>query len=78
MNNPNDGGPAFPLQDWDQCIHSRRTDHGMSLRDYFAAAALQGILSNHEGYGAKTSQVASWSYAAADCMLAARDGKGEA
>lgn len=34
---PNDGGPAFPLQDWDPCIHARRCETGMSLRDYFAA-----------------------------------------
>lgn len=31
----NDGGPAFPIPDGD-C-------GGMSLRDYFAAAALMGI-----------------------------------
>jgi hypothetical protein len=46
---------------------------GMTLRDYFAAAALQGGLSNnrpaadHEGW-------ARWSYRVADAMLAAREG----
>lgn len=40
----NDGGPAFPLQDWDEVIHSRRMETGMSLRDYFAAAALHGCI----------------------------------
>jgi len=40
----NDGGPAFPLQDWDEIIHSRRIEIGMSLRDYFAAAALPALL----------------------------------
>jgi hypothetical protein len=53
----------------------------MSLRDYFAAAALQGILSNHELLlnldervpEKGTRQVAaSYAYALADAMLAAR------
>jgi hypothetical protein len=39
-----DGGPAFPLQDWDEAIRSRRMEIGMSLRDYFAAAALPALL----------------------------------
>ncbi len=37
-----DGGPAFPLQDWDEIIRSRRIEIGMSLRDYFAAKAIHG------------------------------------
>jgi hypothetical protein len=38
MNTPiNNGGPAFPLQDWDLSIHARRFETGMTLRDYFAA-----------------------------------------
>jgi hypothetical protein len=41
-----DGGLAFPHQDWDACIKSQRLDTGMTLRDYFAAAALTGLLAN--------------------------------
>ena len=39
----NDGGPAFPLNDF------RLLHHGMTLRDYFAAKAMQGILAGHHG-----------------------------
>ena len=38
-----DGGPAFPFQDWDPAIHSQRIDTGMSLRDWFAGQALAGL-----------------------------------
>ena len=43
-----DGGPAFPRLD--ELINTSRgfmaeSSDGMSLRDYFAAAALQGLLS---------------------------------
>ena len=38
MSEFNDGGPAFPLQNWDAIIHAPRNETGMTLRDYFAAA----------------------------------------
>jgi hypothetical protein len=46
----------------------------VSLRDYFAAAALQGILSSHSGEVSlpDDAKAAKWSYQAADAMLAAR------
>ena len=34
------GGPAFPIE-----VNSEMTCLGMTLRDYFAAKAMQGILS---------------------------------
>lgn len=40
-----DGGAAFPLQDWDPNIKSPRYHRGMSLRDYFANAAMQAWIS---------------------------------
>jgi len=51
-----DGGPAFPRsvgedrKDGDQPDGNRTIDAqaGMSLRDYFAAVALQGMLANPE------------------------------
>lgn len=46
---------------------------GMTLRDYFAAKALQGILAderNHEG--SSWVHVAESAYAVADAMVAAR------
>ena len=46
MSEKPDGGPAFPLQDWDEHIQSARRDTGLSMRDYFAAKAMQGDLAN--------------------------------
>jgi len=77
------GGPAFPLQDWDEVIHSRRMETGMSLRDYFAAAALQGALASKETLEAAAllclradikleDALATRSYSFADAMLVAR------
>ena len=71
-----DGGAAFP-----QMLHSAYT--GMSLRDWFAGMALQGILSTESFIdavralpsGAATAQAVSASYRAADAMLAARKGE---
>jgi len=42
--NKNDGGPAFPHIDYE--ITDPHPSKGMSLRDYFAAKAMQGIISN--------------------------------
>jgi hypothetical protein len=47
---------------------------GLSLRDYFAAAALQGLIF-HNNYGAVSDEnIARGSYQYADAMLAARKG----
>ncbi|MEG7517168.1 hypothetical protein JW294_15695 [Morganella morganii] len=49
---------------------------GMSLRDYFAAKAMQGILVNTErnefSFG-KVNEIASKAYELADAMLRARE-----
>jgi hypothetical protein len=72
------GGPAFPLQDWDPVIQSRRIDTGMTLRDYFATKAMQGLLANGDGPTAPwfddrgMAGVAAWAYIVADAMLAER------
>jgi len=75
MNNKiNDGGPAFPA---DFQLYST----GMTLRDYFAAAALQGNLASQSidvGYydGADSwNKAATDAYKAADAMLKARETK---
>jgi len=66
----NDGGPAFPTMDPNE--HYRLM--GMTLRDYFAAAALQGMLSD-SNIGGSDSQFAESAYAYADAMLKARGDK---
>lgn len=62
------------------------SQRGMSLRDYFAAAALQGLLANSEiaksfVKGKECSFVQGWhsetSYRFADAMLEARDVKSD-
>jgi len=67
------GGAAFPHQDWDACIKSQRLDTGMTLRDYFAAAALNGFATNSETI-ASERELAEWSYSIADEMIKARKG----
>ena len=70
MNQINDGGPAFPAQDW----KAKGNHHpGMTLRDYFAAAALQGLLA--DGGGSSWEADAKNAYQAADAMLKAREVK---
>ena len=48
---------------------------GMSLRDYFAAKAMQGIMSRVDGcHPADTKEdIGKWSYRVADAMLKARE-----
>ena len=77
MNNP----PAFPGKQKALLIKSEHSDiakeyeidqNGMTLRDYFAAKAMQAIVSvldvdmSHESY-------ADWAYRQADAMLKARE-----
>ena len=60
--------PAFPVQD-----ASTWQAHGMTLRDYFAAKALQGMLANQHPYQASDERMfARDAYTLADAMLAAR------
>ena len=58
------GGPAFPRGEV-------QTAPGMTLRDYFAAKALQGIMACNGVYE-NEAQLARWCYEQADAMLEAR------
>jgi hypothetical protein len=91
MSNPiNDGGPAFPQQAFINTNGQVVTPSdyfpdasGMSLRDWFAGMALQGLVSS-AGAGIFTAgevpryEIASYSYKYADAMIAAREAKEEA
>ena len=65
------GGPAFPCDLTSYDDELRIQYQGMTLRDYFAARAMQGLLA-----GKLTSTdlrlIANDSYAMADAMLKAR------
>jgi len=69
MTKHRDGGPAFP---YGQPNVTERFSEGMSLRDYFAAAALSGLLSNKEGYDRGYAFASEEAYHYADEMLIAR------
>lgn len=65
------GGPAFPMirdmrniPDWDH-------EPGMTLRDYFAAKAMQGMLTRPGSID--VNQDAEFAYKLADAMLKARN-----
>jgi len=66
----NDGGPAFPVV----FQHDEATSecHGISIRDYFAAAIMQGLMSSQ-------CQVDDpypiYAYRIADAMIKAREAK---
>jgi hypothetical protein len=65
------GGPAFPVPN-DANVNGQE---GMSLRDYFAAAALQGWIASLPADAVMTNReagVAERCYKLADAMLAER------
>jgi hypothetical protein len=68
MSNIETGGPAFPLV---AEAHEHVISTGMTLRDYFAAKALQGGLA-HNRPAADAEGWAKWAYKMADAMLKAR------
>ena len=77
----NNGETAFPARIYVSPDVSHYTE-GMTLRDYFAAKALQGMLSASEiqlviGKGINISDIAGACYEWADQMLKARINQGE-
>jgi hypothetical protein len=68
----NKGGPAFPC-DRIPAGNSVITSDGMTLRDYFAATAMSGILSNRQYGRNEAEHISSVCYSFADAMLAERD-----
>ena len=71
MTEKNNGGPAFPCVDGVANIYQP----GMSLRDYFAAKAMQGISANPECNERTFDEISEISYRQADAMLKAREEK---
>ena len=82
----NTGGPAFPatvnfqpMIEHDGIVRPSGEPTelyvaGMTLRDYFAAKAMQGIMSQPEAAIQHCPEtLGQWSYSIADAMLAARE-----
>ena len=65
MSNNDTGGPAFPVE---VGINNR----GMFLRDYFAAKAMQGLLSADVRLQLNHVTIAHMAYEQADAMLETR------
>lgn len=70
MSNTNTGGSAFPvLHDSFAGVVSQ----GMTMRDYFAAKALQGLLAGLDGDMSNRQWMAEKAYMFADAMLKERE-----
>lgn len=85
MSTPNDGGPAFATKrDYQHGGTGVEHVEGMSIRDWFAGMAMQGLSTQHElllgnrellehfGTDGIDKLQASKAYRLADAMLAAR------
>lgn len=76
MSKRDDGGPAYPVPELDHVIFqpktvgdARRLMSGMTLRDYFAAKAMQGfcVVDDYS-----FEKAAEYAYKQADAMIAER------
>ena len=70
--NKETGGPAFPVNSDN---YASPDSTGMTLRDYFAAKAMQGICNGRSHTDLKGHAIASAkvAYELADAMIAARE-----
>ena len=73
MSNTNTGGPAFPYEYFDPQLKRTRTMVGLTMRDYFAAKSLQGMLAENGGGALRNDKLAAYAYNLADEMLKARE-----
>ena len=68
MSDKNTGGPAFPSAQLDTTTLTYKYVEGMTLRDYFAAKAMQGLMDP----AMPMPEIAGAAYEMADAMLSAR------
>jgi hypothetical protein len=64
---------AFPSTQYCNGVSPSGHSEGMTLRDYFAAKAMQGLLVDPERVDDSRQECARLSYAMADAMLKARE-----
>ena len=80
MRKINDGGSAFPIPHTVVDANDpffKLGQSGMTLRDYFAAKAMQAYITAYINTGRQEpdhSDIPVWSYETADEMLKAREG----
>lgn len=69
------GGSAFPhvVRHVSPDTYESLTHGGMSLRDYFAAKAMNGMCAHVDTWGMTVPQIAKRAYDLADEMLRARE-----
>jgi hypothetical protein len=74
MSNKQTGGPAFPGTQYANGIQPSGFSQGMTLRDYFAAKAMQAMLAHpNSSDTAGPESYAAAAYKMADAMLKARE-----
>lgn len=66
MTNKDNGGPAFPGENPLEFVT------GMTLRDYFAAKAMQGMIASYGYLRSEVDVMAESAYDCADAMLKER------
>lgn len=69
MSKIDNGGPAFPCDRIPTQSGGMIVSDGMTMRDYFAAKAMQSLVSEK----LLPDIVAKWAYEQADAMLRARE-----
>lgn len=76
MTTKNTGGPAFPGNQYSDCLTPSGYSEGLSLRDYFAAKAMQGIFGSGLAQPERQQHfdnIAVDAYLMADAMLKERE-----
>lgn len=74
MSAPKNGGPAFARPAVFSHGGMYVGSEGMTLRDYFAAAALTGLLASDEYSSYDPKTLAEYAYGQANAMLVEREG----
>ena len=74
MSDTTTGGSAFPVWEANDRGYPEMLDAGMTLRDYFAAKAMQAVLDHKDVHRESELINAGWiAYKMADAMLKARN-----
>jgi hypothetical protein len=72
MMSKSTGGSAFPTTAGNS-FNGVFPGTGLTIRDYFAGKALQGICTQEQWEYCPADKIAQWAYDIADAMLAARE-----